>query len=433
MLRISAAELLARAVDGKHPVDARLLGVAAALPRGDLATSVAFSGIRRSRHWRTITPISISTMLSQLACLGVKWNSRRLRMRRASAGAKRSYSAAAECADRLSRTTRIRSAVRVVLVDEIAHALGEVEAGSLVGDLGVSPGSVHVDEHEDVRGAVAHVLVVEASRFPGSARTGLAPRRSAAAASRRSRRPAAAVGRLGVELEHVLHSRHEFGVDLRDAPHLLLPRLELHLGEPSTDRLAESVSCAVRRTISSASSSSVQRARPAGGFEHATATSIASSPTSSLRGARAGAARSSARSKPSSTKRCLVRYTVDVPTATLARSLVGRAGVGGEENLRPLEPANRPLPPLSERLQLLPSSEVSVTRYRIFMVFLDQIPDPMSSPPSPRFTEKQGQYLAFIHTYTLLNRQPPAEADFQRFFWSRPRRPHMIVRSSGAG
>jgi hypothetical protein len=35
---------------------------------------------------------------------------------------------------------------------------------------------------------------------------------------------------------------------------------------------------------------------------------------------------------------------------------------------------------------------------------------------SPRFTEKQGQYLAFIYTYVLLNRQPPAEADFQRFF-----------------
>jgi hypothetical protein len=40
----------------------------------------------------------------------------------------------------------------------------------------------------------------------------------------------------------------------------------------------------------------------------------------------------------------------------------------------------------------------------------------MSTRPSPPFTEKQGQYLAFIHTYTLLHRQPPAEADFQRFF-----------------
>ena len=40
----------------------------------------------------------------------------------------------------------------------------------------------------------------------------------------------------------------------------------------------------------------------------------------------------------------------------------------------------------------------------------------MSSANAPGFTETQGQYLAFIHTYVLLNRQAPAEADFQRFF-----------------
>ena len=40
----------------------------------------------------------------------------------------------------------------------------------------------------------------------------------------------------------------------------------------------------------------------------------------------------------------------------------------------------------------------------------------MSTQPTSRFTDTQGQYLAFIHTYALLNRQPPAEADFQRFF-----------------
>lgn len=32
------------------------------------------------------------------------------------------------------------------------------------------------------------------------------------------------------------------------------------------------------------------------------------------------------------------------------------------------------------------------------------------------FTERQGQYLAFIHAYTLVNSRPPAEADRQRFF-----------------
>jgi len=38
------------------------------------------------------------------------------------------------------------------------------------------------------------------------------------------------------------------------------------------------------------------------------------------------------------------------------------------------------------------------------------------APIRPRFTEKQGQYLAFIWTYGLLNARPPAERDMQRFF-----------------
>jgi DNA-binding MarR family transcriptional regulator len=52
----------------------------------------------------------------------------------------------------------------------------------------------------------------------------------------------------------------------------------------------------------------------------------------------------------------------------------------------------------------------------MFIATLDHLEAPVSSSPASRFTEKQGQYLAFIHTYVLLNRQPPAEADFQRFF-----------------
>jgi hypothetical protein len=33
-----------------------------------------------------------------------------------------------------------------------------------------------------------------------------------------------------------------------------------------------------------------------------------------------------------------------------------------------------------------------------------------------RFTEKQGQYLAFIYTYSHIFRRPPAETDMQRHF-----------------
>jgi DNA-binding MarR family transcriptional regulator len=61
------------------------------------------------------------------------------------------------------------------------------------------------------------------------------------------------------------------------------------------------------------------------------------------------------------------------------------------------------------------------------MRILDQTADPVSSSSTPRFTENQGQYLAFIHTYTLLNRMPPAEADFQRFFEVTPPSVHQMI------
>jgi hypothetical protein len=40
----------------------------------------------------------------------------------------------------------------------------------------------------------------------------------------------------------------------------------------------------------------------------------------------------------------------------------------------------------------------------------------MSQEPALTFTDKQGQYLAFIYAYTCIAGQPPAEADIQRFF-----------------
>jgi len=45
----------------------------------------------------------------------------------------------------------------------------------------------------------------------------------------------------------------------------------------------------------------------------------------------------------------------------------------------------------------------------------------------PVFTPKQGQYLAFIHAYTLVNGRPPAEADMQQFFRTTPPSVHQMV------
>jgi len=49
----------------------------------------------------------------------------------------------------------------------------------------------------------------------------------------------------------------------------------------------------------------------------------------------------------------------------------------------------------------------------------------MSIPPD--YTELQGQYLAFIHAYSKIHRQAPAEADMQRFFEVTPPSVHRMV------
>jgi repressor LexA len=43
------------------------------------------------------------------------------------------------------------------------------------------------------------------------------------------------------------------------------------------------------------------------------------------------------------------------------------------------------------------------------------------------FTEKPGQYLAFIYYYTKSHRRPPAEADMQRYFGTSAPSVHNIV------
>ncbi len=46
---------------------------------------------------------------------------------------------------------------------------------------------------------------------------------------------------------------------------------------------------------------------------------------------------------------------------------------------------------------------------------------------SHSFTEKQGQYLAFIYAYSRMFRRSPAEADMQRHFRVSPPSVHQMV------
>lgn len=43
------------------------------------------------------------------------------------------------------------------------------------------------------------------------------------------------------------------------------------------------------------------------------------------------------------------------------------------------------------------------------------------------YTEKQGQYLAFIFYYTKINGIPPAQTDFQRYFSVTPPTVHQMI------
>jgi SOS-response transcriptional repressor LexA len=44
-----------------------------------------------------------------------------------------------------------------------------------------------------------------------------------------------------------------------------------------------------------------------------------------------------------------------------------------------------------------------------------------------RFTEKQGQYLAFIESYMVMHGRAPAEAELQRFFGTTPPTIHQMI------
>jgi DNA-binding MarR family transcriptional regulator len=48
---------------------------------------------------------------------------------------------------------------------------------------------------------------------------------------------------------------------------------------------------------------------------------------------------------------------------------------------------------------------------------------------TPPYTEKQGQYLAFIYYYTKINGRSPSEAEMQGYFGVTPPTVHQMVLS----
>jgi hypothetical protein len=58
--------------------------------------------------------------------------------------------------------------------------------------------------------------------------------------------------------------------------------------------------------------------------------------------------------------------------------------------------------------------------------------EPRLAPPLSRFTQKQGQHLAFIRAYTMVLGRPPAHADLQRYFCVTPPSVNQMLSPSNA-
>jgi repressor LexA len=67
---------------------------------------------------------------------------------------------------------------------------------------------------------------------------------------------------------------------------------------------------------------------------------------------------------------------------------------------------------------------------RAIVIVLDEPPADVRDTvgvPKPKYTKRQGQYLAFIHHYTVVHNCPPAESDMQAFFGVTPPTVHQMV------
>src|ERR1700730_18593046 len=189
----------------------------------------------------------------------------------------------------------------------------------------------------------------------------------------------------------------------------------------------EMSSCSVSLTNSPAKSSRVQRARPLGGSEQAVATSRASSLPESLRSAPGRGTSLSASSRLPTTKRRLVRYTVDPPTRTLVAISSSLAPASAASkicarlSLRTHAPAQK-----QREFAALGLARFDPVAYIYRCLLVGRGTDGQlnrmcrASRPARTFRPTQGQYLALIYAYTRLHRRPPAEADMLQYFCVSP-------------
>ncbi len=163
--------------------------------------------MRRPRHWRCSTLISHSTILSQLACFGVKWNFEAAQDARGLGGREGLIQRPRLMDRQIVLHDTDAGGVGIMDVEEITDAVGVVHGGAAVGDLEVAPAPMSIEGDEEIGGAVAAILVIV-----GLALSRLGRDRLAHLADQldgilveTDQRPGGIL-RLGVEVEHVLHA-----------------------------------------------------------------------------------------------------------------------------------------------------------------------------------------------------------------------------------
>ena len=227
-----------------------------------------------------------------------------------------------------------------------------------------------------------------------------------------------------------------FGVDLRNAPHVLAPGLEVVFGQPPAHGLA-------RETVVLGEPDQFTGQQ----FERPTGAALRRLGTGRRDQERllfAGELAAGSRARLFAERRLQVAEheallgPIDGRAANAHAPcdlIVAGAGIGGQQNLRPLELARRVLASAQKRREFgaLGLAQFDPIAYihpcLLFVGGTDEQLNRMAgvSRSAKTFTPKQGQYLAFIHLYTRLHRRPPAETDMQQYFRVSPPSVHQMV------
>ncbi len=110
--------------------------------------------MRRSRHWPRSTPISISTIFSQLACLGVYMKLQTLKDAVRFGCREGFIQGPGGMGRKIVQHDPDLVGIWIVDIGQIAHAGSKILRGSLICYLHIPPRSVRIEEHEQIGGAV---------------------------------------------------------------------------------------------------------------------------------------------------------------------------------------------------------------------------------------------------------------------------------------